>query len=43
MLDAAQAAAAERAAAEIGLEPHSVFTYLANALEVAAVKCRIRS
>ena len=33
LLDAAQAAAAERAATEIGLEPHSVFTYLANTLK----------
>jgi putative ABC transport system permease protein len=33
LLDAAQSAAAERAAKEIGFEPHSVFTYLANTLK----------
>ena len=32
LLDAAQSAAAEKAAAEIGLTPHSVFAYLANTI-----------
>ncbi len=32
LIDAAQAAAAERAATDTGGEPHSIFTYLANTL-----------